>query len=127
MLVVGGQLGKQFAELSRAQDPLSDLAFLAKAPLALASRRALVRLEYGERSGSPDQVPAVCVRDEGLVILEGVGMQRQERVGEALDVGRPPGEDELAAARQFLAAAGPQGLTDYCLAVFNLNEFAYVD
>jgi hypothetical protein len=53
-------------------------------------------------------------------------------------LGRPPTEQELAAARMFLAAsfgqqdtavsdATPAALVELCLAILNLNEFIYVD
>ena len=40
---------------------------------------------------------------------------------------RPPSADELAAAREFLNSDDDAALTDLCLALFNTNEFVYVD
>lgn len=61
----------------------------------------------------------------------------REESGEAVDariagcylraLSRAPAADELAAAREFLAAGGDDALTDLCLALFNTNEFIYVD
>ena len=41
-------------------------------------------------------------------------------------VGRTSTKDEAAAARELIES-DPAGLVDFCLALFNLNEFAYVD
>jgi len=38
-----------------------------------------------------------------------------------LALSRPPSDEELAVASQFLDEAGPQGLVDYCLAVIGSN------
>ena len=47
--------------------------------------------------------------------------------GYLLTLGRPPGTAELEAARRFLANGGESALVDFCLALFNLNEFVYID
>jgi hypothetical protein len=39
---------------------------------------------------------------------------------------RPPGAEELALARRFLAA-NPDGLIDLCHVLFTTNEFTHVD
>jgi hypothetical protein len=41
-----------------------------------------------------------------------------------LIAGRPPTEQELLRSRQFLAA---QPLEEFCLALFNMNAFLYVE
>ena len=43
-----------------------------------------------------------------------------------LALGRRPGEDERALARDFLSGPG-SSFADFCLALLNLNEFVYVD
>jgi hypothetical protein len=42
----------------------------------------------------------------------------------ALALGRSPDAFERARAGQFVQA-GPDGLNEFCLALFNLNEFVY--
>ncbi len=58
----------------------------------------------------------------------GAGQDVNSRVERAylLALGRRPGEDERALARDFLS--GPvSSFADFCLALLNLNEFVYVD
>jgi hypothetical protein len=52
---------------------------------------------------------------------------RQIELATLLTLGREPDEAERRAAREFLADGSSQDLVDYCLALFNLNEFLYVD
>ena len=42
----------------------------------------------------------------------------------ALILGRQPGQDEVSVGQEFLAASP---LAEYCRALFNLNEFVYVN
>lgn len=54
----------------------------------------------------------------------------EDRIGLCyrLSYGRPPTAEELRAAQDFLAAGDRQAaLVDLCLAVFNTNEFVYID
>lgn len=49
-----------------------------------------------------------------------------------LCLGRPPSGDELTLARKFLSSAARDGdsdsaWTEFCLSMFNLNEFVYID
>jgi hypothetical protein len=57
----------------------------------------------------------------------GADVTLQINRGYQLTLGRPPGTDELGIAHQFLADGSPSSLVDFCLALFNLNEFVYVD
>ena len=52
------------------------------------------------------------------------GTEAAIRRGFALALGRTPRDPELAAARDYL---GRQSLTNFCHALFTLNEFIYVD
>jgi hypothetical protein len=52
---------------------------------------------------------------------------RQIELATLLTLGRQPDEAERQTAEAFLAEGSPQDLVDYCLALFNLNEFVYVD
>jgi Protein of unknown function (DUF1553)/Protein of unknown function (DUF1549) len=47
--------------------------------------------------------------------------------GFRIALGRPPREEEARVAREFLGAARGNEVIDFCLTLFNLNEFAYVD
>lgn len=100
VFVIGRQFRDQLAKITRPQHPLAYLAFLAQAPLALAFGQAPVRLVDGECPCPPNQVLAARIPKKGPVILERVGMERQQRVGKARDFGRPPGEDETDKPRQ---------------------------
>lgn len=42
-----------------------------------------------------------------------------------LAVGRAPTPQELKLSEGFLSKRGASGLTDFCHAIFNLNEFVY--
>ncbi|MEW4527179.1 DUF1549 and DUF1553 domain-containing protein [Maioricimonas sp. JC845] len=62
--------------------------------------------------------------------LESIGGSEQERIEQCwqLVLGRQPDAAELAAAAAFLdAGEGDDAWTDLCLAMFNLNEFVYLD
>ncbi|NLF30948.1 MAG: DUF1553 domain-containing protein, partial [Planctomycetes bacterium] len=52
---------------------------------------------------------------------------RQIELATLLTLGHPPDETERHAAEAFLAGGSREDLLDYCLALFNLNEFVYVD
>ena len=51
----------------------------------------------------------------------------QIKRGYLLTLGRPPSIEELDVARSFLASGSRSSLVDFCLALFNLNEFVYID
>ncbi|QDU38126.1 hypothetical protein Mal4_24480 [Maioricimonas rarisocia] len=62
-----------------------------------------------------------------LVETDGTDHERIEQCY-ALVLGRIPGPAELAAAEAFLGQQpGRDDWTDFCLAMFNLNEFVYLD
>ncbi|MFG0334551.1 MAG: DUF1553 domain-containing protein, partial [Maioricimonas sp. JB049] len=57
-------------------------------------------------------------------------MTGRERIEQcyALLLGRMPGPEEIAAAEAFLQrGTTADAWTDFCLAMFNLNEFVYLD
>jgi hypothetical protein len=73
------------------------------------------------RAGTPRSQFASLVTPYGKLIIE-----RAYR----LALSRSPGQDELATGREFLD--NPQGLfserlADFCLVLFNLDEFLYVE
>jgi hypothetical protein len=57
------------------------------------------------------------------------GPDPSEQIRQAfwLALSRAPKPDEMAKARQFLTAAGSEGLTAFCRTLLNTNEFVYVD
>jgi hypothetical protein len=50
------------------------------------------------------------------------------RTAYALALSRPPTDNEISAARQFVQQGKGNGAwVDFCQVLFGLNEFAYVD
>jgi hypothetical protein len=63
------------------------------------------------------------------VVAGGAGEGGRVRRAYALLYGRPPGAEELAVARAFLAQAGgdERAWEEYCQVLVCANEFLYVD
>ncbi len=100
-------------------DALASCARRSESTTALQS----LTLFNSEFSLKCSQSLAGHIRDEA-------GDNKGDQVKEAYAriLGRPPRPEEATAATRFLTEAAPEsGLTDLCLALFNVNEFLYVD
>jgi hypothetical protein len=60
-----------------------------------------------------------------VVATAGSDLAKQVDLAYRRTLARSPAADELRLALDFLA--GPADLADLCLALFNLNEFVYLD
>jgi hypothetical protein len=71
-----------------------------------------------------------CAVDLSRRVIAEAGLEPAARLRRAygLALGRPPRDDELAAALAFLGEdRGAESLTDFCHVLFTLNEFLYAD
>lgn len=77
-----------------------------------------------------DAATSLATMIEGSVDVSGVDVQSQIELAYLRTLSRPPSDDERQLSAEFLSNS-PSGktaaLTDLCLALFNLNEFLYVD